>query len=75
LEILLHRIIKKYENKFIAKGDSNNCEDEIQENSKIIGKVEFHSLVIGRFITKYLKYVIIFFIICIIFNNIYFLRK
>jgi signal peptidase I len=37
-----HRIIKKYSNKVITKGDANNIADEEIKASKIIGKVIYH---------------------------------
>jgi signal peptidase len=73
--LITHRIIEKNENSFIAQGDYNNSQDEIQEDSKIIGKVVFHSEKIGKFIRVYLKYVVMFFTIFVIFINIYSVRK
>jgi signal peptidase len=73
--LITHRIIEKNENSFIAQGDYNNNQDEIQEDSKIIGKVVFHSEKIGKFIRVYLKYVTVIFTIFVIFVNIYSIRK
>ena len=38
--LITHRVMKKYENVFITKGDNNNTEDEERvEQDQIIGKV------------------------------------
>ena len=38
--IITHRLIKKDENKLIAKGDANNSEDKPIEPNMVLGKVE-----------------------------------
>lgn len=70
--LVTHRIIDKFDNSFLSKGDANNQEDEIKDNSKIIGKVVFHSLPIGIFVSKYLKYLIVGIILFIIIRTLYF---
>ena len=72
---ITHRIVKKENNSFFAKGDNNNEIDIKKDNDKIIGKVVFHSLIIGIFITKYLKYIIIIFSVIVIMRNIYLIYK
>lgn len=38
--LITHRIIEKYENEFVTKGDANNCQDESRvELDQIKGKV------------------------------------
>ena len=73
--LVTHRIKNINSTHFISQGDNNNIEDKKQKNSKILGKVIFHSLLIGKFIRIYLKYLIIFIIIFIILKNIYFIIK
>ncbi len=46
-----HRIIKKYSNKVITKGDANNIADEEIKASKIIGKVIYHGGFLNFLIT------------------------
>ncbi len=38
-DFITHRIIKKYDDTYITKGDSNNTEDDEINNSQIIGEV------------------------------------
>ena len=66
-----HRIIEKYENKLITKGDKNNEADVEINNSQIVGKVVYHSLFWGNFIRKYLKFIFIIFTIFVIMVNIF----
>lgn len=73
--LVTHRITNINNDFFVSKGDNNNIEDKKQENSKILGKVVFHSLSIGKFVRIYLKYLIIFIIIFIILRNIYWIIK
>ena len=73
--LVTHRIIEKINNQFLAKGDANNKEDNIKDDDKIIGKVVFHSIFLGRFVRKYLKLTIILFVLFIIIINLYFILK
>ena len=66
---ITHRIINKSNNYFITKGDNNNLEDGKIENNQIIGKVIFHSKIIGFFIIYILKPLYIFIIILILYNS------
>lgn len=66
-----HRIVSKNDDTLITKGDRNNEVDTEISNSKILGKVVFHSLWLGNFIRIYLKYIFIGFTVFIIFINIY----
>lgn len=66
-----HRVAKKGKESLITKGDRNNELDTEIFKSQVIGKVIFHSLFLGMFITKYLKYVFIVFTIFIIIINSY----
>lgn len=57
--LITHRILQIDEYSFIAKGDKNEIEDSSMKIDRIEGKVIFHSSIIGIFIMKYLKIVII----------------
>lgn len=59
---ITHRIVEKDNDKYITKGDANNEKDsEIRENN-ILGKVVFHSKILGKIITDYFSFIIIFYI-------------
>lgn len=66
-----HRIIEKDVNNLITKGDKNNEVDTKISEDQIIGKVVFHSLILGIFIRKYLLLVFIIFTVFIIIVNIF----
>ena len=66
-----HRIMKKYDNKLITKGDKNNEVDTEINKSQIVGKVVYHSLFWGIFIRKYLKFIFIGFTAFVIIVNIF----
>ena len=59
---ITHRIIENEGNTYITKGDSNNDKDLEIKKENVIGKVVFHSEVLGIIITKYLFYIIIFYV-------------
>lgn len=59
---ITHRIIEKDGNTYITKGDSNNEKDLEIKKENVIGKIVFHSKVLGIIITKYLFYIIIFYV-------------
>lgn len=66
--IYTHRIVGIKEKSIITKGDSNNVFDEEVNSDLIIGKVVFHSKILGLFIVYALKpitilYIVILFII------------
>lgn len=64
--VITHRIIEKNNNKFITKGDFNNEMDLPITNKNILGKVVFHSEILGKIIINYLNIIIMFVIfICI----------
>lgn len=53
-----HRIVKKIQEGYITKGDSNNTEDEqVVTKEQIQGKVIFHSNILGK-IYKFRYYLI-----------------
>ena len=64
---ITHRIINKKDNIYFIKGDNNNVFDEKVLKENIIGEVIFHSLFLGIFITKYLKILLLGYILFIIF--------
>lgn len=66
-----HRIIKKDGKELITKGDNNNEEDKKINESKILGKVIFSSIIIGKFIRKYLGITFAIFTMIVIFINLF----
>jgi len=62
---ITHRIIKIDENSnFITKGDFNNLVDQNYVSSNcIVGKVIFHSKMLGFIFYKYVKFIIFLFVI------------
>lgn len=70
--LVTHRIVNIDENKFIAKGDSNNINDEENLNSSIKGKVIYHSKMLGNFVLYFLKPIVVIYIIIFVGINIYF---
>ena len=73
--LVTHRIVNKWDSSFIAKGDANNENDEVKESSKILGQVIFNSILIGKFLRVYLKYIFFIFTIFVVLKNIYWLQK
>ena len=69
--LITHRILKIKNGKIVSKGDNNNEEDQEISQNKILGKVMFHSVKLGRLVTVYLKYIFIVFTIIVISVNIY----
>lgn len=67
-----HRIIQVNENeKFITKGDANNVQDKkMVISNQIIGKVIFHSKILGILFYKYKKTTITLIIASLIFTNL-----
>lgn len=59
---ITHRIIEKKDNSYITKGDLNNENDSEIKFEDILGKVVFHSRILGKIITDYLIYIIILYI-------------
>lgn len=72
---ITHRIIEKNSASFITQGDNNNEKDTEITSSKILGKVVFHSIVLGNFIRIYLKYVFMIVTVFVVFMNIYWIDK
>jgi len=68
--LITHRIFKIEKNKIVPKGDNNNEEDQEISQNRILGKVIFCSVKLGKLITVYLKYIFIVFTIIVIFINI-----
>ena len=69
-----HRVINKYKNLYLTKGDMNNELDEEVKKENIIGKVIFHSKLLGILITDYIKiiiclYIMVMFVFSIFLNN------
>lgn len=56
---ITHRILQMDGFLFIAKGDKNEVTDSSTSLETIQGKVIFHSKILGIFVTRYLKIVII----------------
>jgi len=69
--LITHRISEIHENAFIAKGDANNELDAELNNTRILGKVVYHSLFLGKFIVIYLKYIVIGFTVIVLIKNVY----
>ncbi len=55
--LITHRIIEN-EGKIITQGDYNNERDLPINSNQIVGKVVYHSKILGTFVTKYLKIVL-----------------
>ena len=71
---ITHRVIDKSENVYLTKGDMNNEYDEKVNYGNIIGKVIFHSKLLGILITDYIKiiiclYIMVMFVFSIFLNN------
>ena len=64
--LVTHRIIKKDENTYITKGDSNNIEDEPVDKAQIEGKVVFYSKLLGKIEQYNVEILIIFTILILI---------
>ena len=64
--LVTHRIEKITEEFFVAKGDNNNISDGEMQNSRICGKVIFHSKSIGFFVLYLLKPLVILYVIYLI---------
>ncbi|MBR2289747.1 MAG: hypothetical protein IJ867_03905 [Clostridia bacterium] len=69
--LVTHRIVEKDDDRLITKGDSNNEVDREINEDKVLGKVIFHSLVLGNFVRVYLKYVFIAFTLIVIGINLH----
>lgn len=65
--LLTHRLIDKFDNKIITKGDYNNIQDRAEENSNIEGKVV---LVIPQKIVKLLIILILSIIVILVFFSL-----
>lgn len=61
--LITHRILQMDGFCFIAKGDKNEVTDSSAPIEMIQGKVIFHSKILGIFVTRYLKMVIIAFFV------------
>ena len=72
---ITHRVIDKSENVYLTKGDMNNEYDEKVNYGNIIGKVIFHSEILGKIITKYLKIIISIYIVVMICLKIFLINK
>lgn len=69
--LVTHRIIDVKDNKYITKGDNNNCIDEKDiEYQEIEGKVIFHSKLLGK-VYQFRYYLIILFILILIYLIIF----
>lgn len=73
--IVTHRIVDINDKEFIAKGDSNNINDNKQQISKIYGKVIFHSKLLGIFVLYILKPLLLIYLVYFIAVEIYFIKK
>lgn len=71
--LVTHRIVKINEDTFIAKGDSNNINDEENINNNIKGKVIYHSKLLGKFVLYFLKPIVAIYIILFVGINLYFI--
>lgn len=69
--LVTHRIEQEDDDKIITKGDNNNEQDGQISKTRILGKVIYSSLFLGRFIQVYLKYILIVATMIIAFINIY----
>lgn len=69
--LVTHRIVDIEKDKYVMKGDNNNCVDErLIEKEEIEGKVIFHSKLLGK-IYYYRYYIFIVFILILIFLIIF----
>lgn len=59
---ITHRIIMENGNTYITKGDANNENDLEISDKDILGKVIWHSKILGKIVTDYLGFIIIFYI-------------
>ena len=69
--IITHRIINIDNNKVITKGDGNNINDEENSINNIVGKVIFHSYILGFVSVYLLKPITLTYIILFIINSLY----
>lgn len=69
-KIITHRIVKNGE-EIITKGDNNNVEDTPIKSENIIGKVIYHSKVLGILYMVFLKPIILIYVLILIFITIY----
>ena len=68
--IVTHRIINISNDKIITKGDGNNIADEENSANKIIGKVIFHSKLLGIISVYLLKPITYFYIVIFLLSSI-----
>ena len=69
--LITHRIMEIKKEKIMPMGDNNNEEDREISKNKVLGKVIFHSVIVGRIVTIYLKYIFVVFTIVVVFMNVY----
>ena len=73
--IVTHRIKDINGKTFIARGDANNIDDKEIGVDKILGKVVFHSKLLGLFIIYCLRIVVILYIVYLIVSEIIYCKK
>ena len=73
--IYTHRIVYEDEKNVITKGDGNSIDDESISKEHIIGKVIYHSKILGYFVLYILKPLICLYIMIIVITNIVDLNK
>lgn len=73
--LVTHRIVEKIGNDVVTKGDNNNIVDNKITIENIVGKVVFHSKLLGFFLLYILKPLIIVYVIIFFIMNFYFSKK
>ena len=72
---ITHRIIKEENDNFITRGDANNIDDKPITKNQIIGKVIYHSHILGIIVLYFLKpMVIIYFLFSVLILLIKYIR-
>ena len=68
--LVTHRIVKISENEIITRGDNNTVSDRPINIKRIEGKVVYHSIVIGEIFLYWVKPILYFIFVCLVFNII-----
>ena len=68
--LVTHRIINKFEDKVITRGDNNTVSDKPISLKKIEGKVYYHSLVAGEILIYWIKPILFLILLCLVLNTI-----
>lgn len=66
--LVTHRIVSKSGKTVVTRGDNNTVSDEPININKIEGKVCYHSVLLGEFFIYWLKPILLFVMIFLLFN-------